>query len=571
MAPSILPRTLPSGTRDLPDVPPLLQYLIGVFLDPILAWLSALVYRLVLTRCAEHPLVRLLPLYDFAPVVTTCASYYHTPGAKGAPPTYSIEQLVRAEFVRAWADSCSDPELEWLLASNLLARAFVGLPLLGPTPDHTTLNRFHAWMSIHAPDALFRHVLTFLDQLDPEDVVGTPQIVDTFAMSSPAAPTSGPAALLRDLTRRLILIWWADAPPQLQAAIPPLDLGPLIRVPRWRIAAEQQAQLDQAVSVATWVADGITPHLAACDAALQATATTLVHAIRKVIADETTTDAGGLVQELPAAKKGTYRIMSAVDLDATFRKHEGSPAVLGTNAVISTTATRIRAAVALTGSTPDSEAPCAVLRQELAAREALPAVLLMDQAAGHGKTRAGVDAVSQGRTTLVAQIPQAGGADLSRFLPTDFQVSDDGQRCTCPNGVTSTKSYPHGDSEGVFFRFLASQCRDCPLWGDCRDPESKPNAHRTVYLSSYHLYLRAAARVNATPEGKAMLKSRWQVEPTVAWLVRYQGCRQARRVGVVAAQCQLFQACAVRNLLLWLSRVARGRAAAPAAGAPGAA
>jgi hypothetical protein len=232
--------------------------------------------------------------------------------------------------------------------------------------------------------------------------------------------------------------------------------------------------------------------------------------------------------------------------------------VLGTTAVISTTATRIRAAVALTGSTSDSEAPCAVLCQEQAAGETLPAVLLMDQAAGHGKTRAQVDAVSQGRTSIVAQIPQAGGADLSRFTPIDFRISDDGQVCSCPNGVKSTRRYPHGGSEGMSFRFLASQCRDCPLWQECRDPESQPQAHRTVYLSDYHLYLREAGRFNATAEGKALLRSRWQAEPTIAWLVRYQGCRLARRVGLAAAQCQLYQACAVRNLLLWLSRRERG-------------
>jgi hypothetical protein len=84
-------------------------------------------------------------------------------------------------------------------------------------------------------------------------------------------------------------------------------------------------------------------------------------------------------------------------------------------------------------------------------------------------------------------------------------------------------------------------------------------------ITPYHLYLRDAARFNATEVGKALLKSRWQVEPTIAWLVRYHGCRHARRVGLAPAQCQLFQACAVRNLLLWLSRVARGRAAAVAA------
>jgi hypothetical protein len=563
MVSSILPSTLRAGTRDLPDVPPLVQYLIGLFHIPILAWLTTLVYRNLFLRCADHPLVLLKTHYDFAPVVAACAHYHHTPGSKGSPPTYPVELLVRAEFLRSWAASCSDPELEWMLATNLLARWFCGLPLLGPSPDHATLSRFHTWMCAHAPDALFRASLAFLDHLDPEDVVSAPQIVDTFAMHSPVAPTSGPAALLRQLSLRLLRLWFTHAPQHLQHAIPPLDLGPLITPGRWHTPAQQQAQVQQAVSLATWLADGLTPVLGSLDTSLRDSASALVQAICKVIADEISTDANGLVSELPASKKGTFRIMSAVDLEATFRKHEGTPATLGTNAVISTTATRIRAAIALTGSTPDSEAPCAVLRQEQAAGDRLPAVLLMDQAAGHGKTRAQADAVSQGQTTIVAHIPQGGGADLSRFTPADFQVSQDGLSCTCPNAVTSTRRYQHGDSDGVFFRFTVADCRDCPLQSACRAPESKPNAHRTVYLSDYHLYLRDAARFNATDVGQTLLKSRWRVEPTVAWLVRYQGCRQARRVGLAAAQCQLYQACAVRNLLLWLSRVARGRAKRP--------
>ncbi|MBX0327370.1 transposase [Oscillochloris sp. ZM17-4] len=87
---------------------------------------------------------------------------------------------------------------------------------------------------------------------------------------------------------------------------------------------------------------------------------------------------------------------------------------------------------------------------------------------------------------------------------------------------------------------------------------------RRVFISDYHPYLRAGDAFNQTPEGRALLNARWQVEPTFAWLVRYQGCRRARRVGTAAAQCQLYQACAVRNLLLWLSRVRRGLAARPA-------
>jgi hypothetical protein len=176
-----------------------------------------------------------------------------------------------------------------------------------------------------------------------------------------------------------------------------------------------------------------------------------------------------------------------------------------------------------------------------------------------------VDGVSDGVTRIVAHIPQSGGADHTRFTPADFRVSADGSSCRCPNGVVSTKAYAKKGDDGVHFRFLASQCRGCPLWVECRGADSNVKGHRMVYVSPHHLYLRAAAKENGSAEGKALLKSRWQVEPTIAFLVRYQGCRAARRVGLAAAQCQLMQACAVRNLLLWISRLDRGLAREPCA------
>ncbi len=86
-----------------------------------------------LVRSLHAPLVRLARLYDPAAVIAMCGDYYHRAGP-GTPPTFSVPILVRAEIVRAWADSCSDPDLEFHLATNLLVRWFVGLPLLGATP-----------------------------------------------------------------------------------------------------------------------------------------------------------------------------------------------------------------------------------------------------------------------------------------------------------------------------------------------------------------------------------------------------------------------------------------------------
>lgn len=562
MAIVAFPSSDPATT--LPELPPVVQAVLHRFLALILTWISALVYQALLVQCATHPLVRLARLYNPAAVVAACSAYYHQAGP-GAPPTFAVRILVRAEIVRAWADSCSDPELEFHLATNLLVRWYVGLPLLGATPDHATLNRFHAWLTAHHPEALFREVLAFLDQVDPEDPATTPQIVDTFAMASPAAPTSSPARLLLHLSTRLVGAWQQHAPTTTQAALPPLDLGPLVHPQRTYTPSQHQALLEQAVRVASWLVADLTPHLPTLDPAARAAVEPLLAAMPKVLADETTTDAAGAVCERARDAKGHYRIMSALDLEATFRKHEPDPAVLGSNAMVATTATRIRAAVITTGSTPDQDAPVAVLQQQLAAHQPLPPALIMDQAGGMGKTRAQVHSVSNGQTQMVAQVPHTGVAGPSRFTPADFSISADGTTCTCPNGVQTTHRYQHARSDGLSFRFFGGQCRGCPLWEACRGPDRAPNSQRAVYCTPFHGHLRAGAAFNATAEGAALLRSRWQVEPTIAWLVRYNGCRQARRVGRAAAQCQVFQACAVRNLQRWLSRLDRGAASVPTA------
>jgi Transposase DDE domain/Transposase domain (DUF772) len=560
----IVPPTLRADTRDLPDVPPLVQYLIITFWQPILAWFSTLLYRPMLHRCAEHPLVLLNHSYDPAPVVAACAAFHHAPGTPGAPPTFSIDLFVRAEIVRAWADSCSDPALEELLTTNFLVRWFVGLPLTQPAPDHSTLADFHAFLTAHAPDALFLDVLRFLDRVDPEPPESTPQIVDTFAFASPVTPASGPAALLRHLTLRLARLWLTHAPASLQHALPPLDLSALVHPSQARSDLARQQRLQAAVSVSSWLVDGLTPHLAALDPPLRTVVSDYLAAIAKVQADELTIDASGLVQERPAKQRGDYRIISALDREATFRKHEGSEAVLGCNAVISTTATRIRAAVALTGSSSDSDAPLAALQQQQAYELPLPPQMVMDLAGGWGKTRASVDIASAGQTLMVAGVPASGGSDPNRFTVADFQVNPERTECTCPNGVVSTTVYAHGAGDGVSFRFRACDCRGCRLGNQCRAPEANPIGHRSVFISDNQAYLRVGLAFNQTAEGRALRKSRWRVEPVVAWLVRYQGCRRARRVGQAAAQCQLFQACALRNLLGWLARVRRGQAARPA-------
>jgi hypothetical protein len=519
-----IPSPLRAGTPDLPAVPPLAQYLIGCFLAPILTWVETMLMRRVLAHCHDHPLVQIAQWYDPAPVVAACAHYYHQAGP-GAHPTFAVDLLVRAEIVRAWAESCSDRDLEWHLTSKVVVRWFVGLSLLAPVPDHTTLARFHAWLAEHQPAALFADVLAFLDQLDPEDATTTPQIIDTFALQTPAAWAPRVARELLDLCADLIAAWQQQAPLPLQRALPPLDLGPIHHPARPRDALERQTLLLQAVTLTQRLLADLTPHLPALPNAPRAPITRLLSALRKVLADEIQCDAAGYPTERTA--KGDYRIISATDLEATFRKHDDD-LTLGYNVALATTATRIRAVVAATGATPDNEAPILLLCQQQAAGLPLPPYFIMDRAGGWGKCRARVDVVSGGQTQMVARIPAGGGADPDRFSPADFVVDPQRTRCTCPNGVTSIKAYASQDGDGVHFRFLASQCRTCPLWDRCRGVDGKAKGHRTVFVSDYHSYLRRGATFNQTAAGQALLNQRWRVEPTIAWLVRYQGSRRAR-------------------------------------------
>lgn len=193
----------------------------------------------------------------------------------------------------------------------------------------------------------------------------------------------------------------------------------------------------------------------------------------------------------------------------------------------------------VTGATPDSETPVLLACQQVAANQPLPPAFIRDRAGGNGACRAHVDAVSDGYRQMVAHIALAGGRDPDRFGPADFRVTSDQTACTCPQGVTTTQVYRQGAGDIISFRFLASHWRGCPLWERCRSPDSNGKGHRTVFVREHQAYLRLAAAFKQTPQGQALLAQRWRGEPTVAWLVGYQGCQGSRRVGQLAAHCQL--------------------------------
>src|SRR5918997_301005 len=113
------------------------------------------------------------------------------------------------------------------------------------------------------------------------------------APSLPDVPPLVQYLLLLHLSTRLVAAWQQHAPAAQQAALPPLDRGPLVHPPRTYTPSQHQALLEQAVTIAPWLVADLTPHLAALDMPTRRRFQPLLAALPKVIADETTTDAPG--------------------------------------------------------------------------------------------------------------------------------------------------------------------------------------------------------------------------------------------------------------------------------------
>lgn len=249
-------------------------------------------------------------------------------------------------------------------------------------------------------------------------------------------------------------------------------------------------------------------------------------------------------------EKGSFRIASAIDWEATFRKHQ--TVYFGFNISVAITArdSIIREIFAETGATPDRDGVVKLIANQMTYHKLAPHKMIYDQAAGTGKTRAEVAKESHGQTQLVARIPPNNCG--KRYGPDDFQLSEDGETMTCPNGQISSASYASSEPAGVHFHFQGSQCQGCPLRDKCRDPKANPNGIRKVFISQYRDHVVQAKLYNQTADFGKDMRQRAVVERAVSVLTRYDGARRARRRGTAWADFQAKMCAMARNLRTWI-------------------
>lgn len=537
----------------------------------LLTWFSDQVYQRLLK--ADDWLVELKAHLDFRQLEEVCAAYHHASGP-GAPPLHPAPRLVRALVVKYLYD-LSFRELEWAIRTNLTIRWFVGYTLFERVPDHTTLERFEQWVYEQQHYLFFDEVIRQIDRDFPEERT-KPQVGDTFAMRANAAPESL-IRLLRHAARclrRTLAQVDPDGSVWLESQLDREGLDGIEGEPKeYRLdQTQRRARLERTVQAVVHCLDLVRTRLqqvaTLSDADRQAV-TLWLHHLDKILADELQiTQAeqpspgrvgpGGqviAVQELPKEKKGSYRIASATDPDATFRVH-GDQIDFGYNVNVAATDTFIREIRADTGAQPDPVAIPDLLAAQQERHGVLPPKFVYDQAAGTGKTHAEVDQATHGQTQLVAPLIDYRQRS-ERLGPDDFALSPDGQTLTCPHGQVSTTAYRSQSGEGRVFRFTARQCAGCPLTPLCRGEQVPPDHIRQVFISDHRSTLAQARTYAQTPAYKADLKLRPPIERIIANLTRYHGARRARGRGLSRADYQARMNAMAFNLREWLRQLDR--------------
>jgi len=543
----------------MPILPDFVRILLVAYLDPVLHWVSAQIYAELLKRADDHFLLDLHATLDFTPLESACATFHHTEGP-GARPTHPVPHLVRALLIGAlfgW----SLRQLEFQIRFHVVIKWFVGYPLFANGPDHSTLERFEQWVSEHQHRLLFDEVLRQIDRDFPEQRTQT-QIGDTFALRANAAKESL-ITLLRHTARLLLTTLKETAPAsyqRVQAAYDPVALfGPTDEPNAYWLKPEEKHQrlvttVQAVVRCGQAVREELTTQVIAEPARTRLL--TRLAQLDKIVADEvhlTTDEAGAVTAVTECAKddKGSFRLGSATDPEATYRVHGEKKVEFGYNVNLAINDHFVREINAVTGAQPDANGVSTLITEQIEHHALQPKKFIYDAATGTGKARANFLAATNGHTQLVAPIPASAlGKHPTRFTPEAFTLSADDTTLTCPNDHTSAIVYRHGGDEGRMFRFF--DCAGCPLIKQCRDPKTDPEAIRQVFISDYRPLVEAAKAYNQSDQGKADLKKRSGVERVIANLTRYHAARQARRRGTNHADFQAKQSGTAFNLRAWL-------------------
>lgn len=211
---------------------------------------------------------------------------------------------------------------------------------------------------------------------------------------------------------------------------------------------------------------------------------------------------------------------------------------------------------------PDSELICAIDLLAANADEAANAKALIEsEEATHGNDieSLSMDAIGYNGPVLKALGDDPDGPQLTVYVPPkgqlprypelfqsdDFTLNEAGDELTCPQGQTTTTRYRDMLDHGNVYHFRPSQCRNCPLRGQCIPPGNQ--RARRVSKNDFQKQYHDAQQRATTTLYKQIRQEHPAIERKLNELVRWHDGRRARYRGRLRVKVQFLVLAVVVN------------------------
>lgn len=549
-------------------------------------WFSEQCYERQIAENAETLVVRVRQRFELSKLVSACAEYRVYGGKRGQEANYALSMLcwgLLLKCVMGWSYRTTCCEIR----NNALYRWFVGYRLDEPVFSYVTLQRFAVYVETHCSRRYFDEILRQIDADFPEDAHNV-QVGDTFALLSRATEQSR-TVLLREICRRLLGYLRQVHLESYIEVLPLLNQEQLFgcadECPEFLLDKSERDAREFCTALAAdhcllLVWSRVVRLPSRCTPAFLALQR-WIGLLDKALCDEFRFERAEAADSLSVRfctekERGQFVMGSAVDPEATFRKH-GDKNELGSNVQVAATEQFVREIFAKTGATNDGSGVAALVANQQAHLGVVPPKLIYDRAAGSPKLFHDVATASDGKTQLVARLIDHTKSS-PRFGPLDFTLNEDSS-LTCPNGKTTATFFRSQAADGWNYRFSAQSCTGCPLRQRCRGelpptldhdpakattpttptPDAQPSKRKTpkadgfrqVFISQYRDRQRQAILYTKTEAFKQDMRFRSTIERIIAALVRYNDARCAHSYGTAKADFQVKMAATAYNLKKW--------------------
>ncbi len=107
---------------------------------------------------------RINRVIDWSRIEERLRDYYEVGRKEEGADAYPPLMLLKSLLLQKWNNIQSDPELENQINDRWSFKVFLGLPLDGTSPDHSTFSRFRSWLSKEAMNWINNEVLQQLSR-----------------------------------------------------------------------------------------------------------------------------------------------------------------------------------------------------------------------------------------------------------------------------------------------------------------------------------------------------------------------------------------------------------------------